>query len=242
MPALPKRTATHFAHCRRHRPPRRLQGIHGASAAAAACGGTQLLVRASPEERDAPAPAAAPPAAAVAAAAPAAGGATAAAAAAGHGRSGGRRPRQCGAAAQAQAAVQVLPHVRRPAGAGAARRQLAARVHAGARPRRVLCVQHAAAAVSQGSPHLRCLGRSGPHCSPASPHDPRTVPLLNPKPQCQYVDYQNPRMVVGTIVQHEGRILLCRRGIEPQRGLWTVPAGEPRGPGRSCRCGPAART
>ncbi|PRW58187.1 nudix hydrolase chloroplastic-like [Chlorella sorokiniana] len=43
--------------------------------------------------------------------------------------------------------------------------------------------------------------------------------------QCQYVDYQNPRMVVGTIVQHEGRILLCRRGIEPQRGLWTVPAG-----------------
>lgn len=44
-------------------------------------------------------------------------------------------------------------------------------------------------------------------------------------PQCQYVDYQNPRMVVGTIVQHEGRILLCRRGIEPQRGLWTVPAG-----------------
>lgn len=32
-------------------------------------------------------------------------------------------------------------------------------------------------------------------------------------------------MVVGTIVQHEERILLCRRGIEPQRGLWTVPAG-----------------
>lgn len=32
-------------------------------------------------------------------------------------------------------------------------------------------------------------------------------------------------MVVGCIVQHQGRLLLCRRGIEPQRGLWTVPAG-----------------
>lgn len=43
--------------------------------------------------------------------------------------------------------------------------------------------------------------------------------------RCGYIDYQNPRLVVGCIVQHEGRILLCRRGIEPQRGLWTVPAG-----------------
>jgi ADP-ribose pyrophosphatase YjhB (NUDIX family) len=26
-------------------------------------------------------------------------------------------------------------------------------------------------------------------------------------------------------VEHEGRLLLCRRAIEPCRGLWTVPAG-----------------
>ena len=43
---------------------------------------------------------------------------------------------------------------------------------------------------------------------------------------CTYIDYFNPRPVVGAIVEHEGKILLCRRGIEPQRGLWTVPAGE----------------
>lgn len=38
---------------------------------------------------------------------------------------------------------------------------------------------------------------------------------------------------VGCIVEHEGRILLCRRGIEPQRGLWTVPAGQ-RTPAAAC--------
>ncbi|CAL5223162.1 g5633 [Coccomyxa viridis] len=42
---------------------------------------------------------------------------------------------------------------------------------------------------------------------------------------CGYVDYYNPKLVVGCIVEHEGRILLCRRAIEPCKGLWTVPAG-----------------
>ena len=42
---------------------------------------------------------------------------------------------------------------------------------------------------------------------------------------CGVVHYQNPRMIVGCIVEHEGRVLLCRRAIEPRRGLWTLPAG-----------------
>lgn len=42
---------------------------------------------------------------------------------------------------------------------------------------------------------------------------------------CSFVDYVNPRMVVGAIIEHQGQILLCKRGIQPQRGLWTVPAG-----------------
>ena len=32
-------------------------------------------------------------------------------------------------------------------------------------------------------------------------------------------------MVVGTIPLFESKILLCRRAIEPCRGLWTLPAG-----------------
>ncbi len=42
---------------------------------------------------------------------------------------------------------------------------------------------------------------------------------------CHAIHYQNPRMVVGCIVEHGDRILLCRRGIEPRHGYWTVPAG-----------------
>ncbi len=37
--------------------------------------------------------------------------------------------------------------------------------------------------------------------------------------------YQNPVNVVGCIVEHEGRILMCRRAIEPRLGFWTLPAG-----------------
>lgn len=37
--------------------------------------------------------------------------------------------------------------------------------------------------------------------------------------------YDNPRNVVGCIVEHENRILMCRRAIEPRLGFWTLPAG-----------------
>ncbi len=42
---------------------------------------------------------------------------------------------------------------------------------------------------------------------------------------CGFVDYDNPRIVVGSVVRHEGRILLCRRAINPRKGFWTLPAG-----------------
>ena len=42
---------------------------------------------------------------------------------------------------------------------------------------------------------------------------------------CGEIHYQNPKLVVGTIPEHEGRLLLCRRAIEPRYGYWTLPAG-----------------
>lgn len=43
--------------------------------------------------------------------------------------------------------------------------------------------------------------------------------------QCGDIHYQNPRLVVGTLPEHDGKLLLCRRAIEPRYGYWTLPAG-----------------
>ncbi len=42
---------------------------------------------------------------------------------------------------------------------------------------------------------------------------------------CGMIHYQNPKMVVGCIPELDGRILLCKRAIEPRLGKWTLPAG-----------------
>lgn len=43
--------------------------------------------------------------------------------------------------------------------------------------------------------------------------------------ECKTIHYQNPNMVTGCIPEWEGKILLCKRSIEPRIGLWTLPAG-----------------
>lgn len=44
--------------------------------------------------------------------------------------------------------------------------------------------------------------------------------------RCGFIDYRNPRIVVGSVATDEnGRILLCQRAIEPRKGFWTLPAG-----------------
>ena len=55
---------------------------------------------------------------------------------------------------------------------------------------------------------------------PEGDHLPRHVCTA-----CDTVHYQNPKIVAGCVPEHDGRILLCRRAIEPRRGYWTIPAG-----------------
>ena len=43
--------------------------------------------------------------------------------------------------------------------------------------------------------------------------------------ECGVIHYQNPKVVAGCISEWQGRILLCRRAIEPRYDLWTIPAG-----------------
>jgi len=42
---------------------------------------------------------------------------------------------------------------------------------------------------------------------------------------CGTIHYQNPIIVVGCVVESDGKILLCKRAIKPRHGYWTVPAG-----------------
>lgn len=42
---------------------------------------------------------------------------------------------------------------------------------------------------------------------------------------CGFVAYENPKVIVGSVVSLEERVLLCRRAIPPREGFWTLPAG-----------------
>ncbi|MHA7898227.1 MAG: NUDIX hydrolase [Henriciella sp.] len=43
--------------------------------------------------------------------------------------------------------------------------------------------------------------------------------------RCDFIDYQNPKIVAGSVVLKDDKILLCKRAIEPRKGYWTLPAG-----------------
>ena len=42
---------------------------------------------------------------------------------------------------------------------------------------------------------------------------------------CERIHYSNPRVIVGCLPVYEGRVLLCKRAIEPRKNYWTLPAG-----------------
>lgn len=44
-------------------------------------------------------------------------------------------------------------------------------------------------------------------------------------PDCGYIEYDNPKVVVGAVCDWQGKLLMCRRAIEPRKGFWTFPAG-----------------
>lgn len=69
---------------------------------------------------------------------------------------------------------------------------------------------------------MYCIACGSPatHTIPTGDSRPRLVCLA-----CKHIHYDNPKLVCGTLCVHEGKILLCRRAIEPRYGFWTLPAG-----------------
>lgn len=65
---------------------------------------------------------------------------------------------------------------------------------------------------SRRGPRLRTIPEGDTH--------PRLV-----CPDCGYIAYENPKILVGSVVTHEDKILLCKRAIPPRTGFWTLPAG-----------------
>ncbi len=68
--------------------------------------------------------------------------------------------------------------------------------------------------------------------TPSSPRGPseRRIPEGDTRermvcPDCGFIAYENPKIVVGAVVTSGDRFLLCRRAIEPRAGYWTLPAG-----------------
>lgn len=43
--------------------------------------------------------------------------------------------------------------------------------------------------------------------------------------ECAHIHYENPTNVVGCLLEWQGKVLLCKRAIEPRYGYWTLPAG-----------------
>ncbi|HEX4872612.1 MAG TPA: NUDIX hydrolase [Nevskiaceae bacterium] len=69
--------------------------------------------------------------------------------------------------------------------------------------------------------HCNHCGHAVDYRLPEGDHLPRHI-----CPACEHIQYFNPRVIVGVIPEAEdGRLLLCRRNIEPRKGLWTFPAG-----------------
>jgi len=63
-------------------------------------------------------------------------------------------------------------------------------------------------------------GHSISRLTPPGDHLPRFVCTA-----CGTIHYQNPKLVTGCVAEWQGRILICKRAIEPRLGFWTLPAG-----------------
>jgi 8-oxo-dGTP diphosphatase len=44
-------------------------------------------------------------------------------------------------------------------------------------------------------------------------------------PNCEWIYFADPKVAVAALIEKDGKVLLVRRANDPQRGLWSLPAG-----------------
>ena len=64
-----------------------------------------------------------------------------------------------------------------------------------------------------------------PHCASKMVTQPVGDKLRRVCPSCRFIFFTDPQVGVGVLVIEDGKVLLVKRGMNPEKGKWSIPAG-----------------
>jgi ADP-ribose pyrophosphatase YjhB (NUDIX family) len=64
-----------------------------------------------------------------------------------------------------------------------------------------------------------------PRCGSGLGQEQRFGRLRPVCPQCGWIYFADPKVAVAVLIEKDNKVLLVRRANDPNRGLWTLPAG-----------------